>query len=157
MGLRHTRLATAKSIPAWSTSLTRRAVGTPKLAFVDTGVACHLIGRTRGRLNEPGAAAGPIVENLVLMELARQLTWSEERATLYHYRTKNGVEVDAVLQTPDGRVVGIEVKAGSNVRTEDLRGLRQLATVLGDQFVAGYVLYAGQQTLPLDALWRVVP
>ncbi|GGK80965.1 hypothetical protein GCM10012284_13670 [Mangrovihabitans endophyticus] len=155
-----------KSIPAWSSNLTHRAVGTPKLAFVDTGVACHLIGQDAARLGEPGGAAGPIMENFVLMELARQLTWSEERATLHHYRTKDGIEVDAVLATPDGRVVGVEVKAGATVRTEDLRGLRHLAERAGDQFVAGYVLYTGTQTLPfgdkiravpMSSLWRATP
>jgi predicted AAA+ superfamily ATPase len=155
-----------KSIPAWSSGQTHRAVGTPKLAFVDTGVASHLIGQDAGRLAEPGGAAGPLMENFVVMELARQLTWSDTRARLYHYRTKDKVEVDAVLETPDGRVVGVEVKAGATVRTEDLAGLRNLANHLGDRFVAGYVLYTGQQTLPfgdriralpVDALWRLAP
>jgi hypothetical protein len=155
-----------KTIPAWSSNLTRRAVGTPKLAFVDTGVASHLIGQDAARLAEPGGVAGPMMENLVAMELARQLTWSEERGTLYHYRTKDGVEVDAVIETPDGRVIGIEVKAGATVRTEDLSGLRNLAGALGERFVAGFVLYTGPQTLPfddkiravpLDALWRIEP
>jgi predicted AAA+ superfamily ATPase len=155
-----------KTIPAWSSNLTRRAVGTPKLAFVDTGVASHLIGQDAARLAEPGGAAGPMMENLVVMELARQLTWSDEHGTLYHYRTKDGVEVDAVIETPDGRVIGIEVKAGATVRTEDLSGLRSLAGALGERFVAGFVLYTGPQTLPfgdkiravpLDALWRVAP
>jgi predicted AAA+ superfamily ATPase len=95
-----------------------------------------------------------------------QLTWSDERARLFHYRTRDKVEVDAVLETPDGRVVGVEVKAGTTVRTEDLRGLRQLAELLGDRFVAGFVLHTGQQTLPvgqriralpLDALWQLAP
>src|SRR5262245_3651202 len=107
-----------------------------------------------------------MMENFVLIEVARQLSWSEERGTLYQYRTKDGVEVDAVIETPDGRVVGVEVKAGATVRTEDLTGLRGLATLLGERFVAGYVLYTGQQTLPfgdkirampLDALWRFAP
>ena len=155
-----------KTVPAWGANLTRRAVGTPKLAFVDTGVACHLIGQDAARLGEPGGAAGPIMENFVVMELARQLTWSEQRGTLHHYRTKDGVEVDAVIETPDGRVIGIEVKAGATVRTEHLTGLRGLAAALGDRFVAGYILYTGQQTLPfgekiravpLDALWRLTP
>jgi predicted AAA+ superfamily ATPase len=155
-----------KTIPAWSSNLTQRAVGTAKLAFVDTGIACHLIGQDPNSLGEPGGAAGQMMENFVAMELARQLTWSSQRARLYHYRTKDKVEVDVVIETPDGRVVGIEVKAGATVRTEDLTGLRQLAGLLSDRFVAGFVLYTGQQTLPfgdklrampLDALWRLAP
>jgi predicted AAA+ superfamily ATPase len=155
-----------KSIPAWSTSQTARAIGTPKLAFVDTGVACHLLGQDLGRLDSPGGAIGPMMENFVLMELARQLTWSNERARLFHFRTKDQHEVDAVIETADGRIIGIEVKAGATVRAEDMRGLRTLAAAVGDRFVAGYVLYTGQQTLPfgdriravpLDALWRLAP
>jgi predicted AAA+ superfamily ATPase len=155
-----------KSIPAWSTGQTTRAVGTPKLAFVDTGIACHLLGQDVNRLDSPGGAAGSMMENFVLMELARQLTWAEERGRLYHYRTKDNQEVDAVIETADGRIIGVEVKAGATVRAEDLRGLRNLAQVSGDRFVAGYVLYTGQQTLPfgdklravpLDALWQLAP
>ena len=52
-----------------------------------------------------------MIETFVLMELARQLTWCEERARLQHYRTKDRVKVDVVLETPDGRVVAIEVTA----------------------------------------------
>lgn len=155
-----------KQIPAWSASQTQRAIGTPKLAFVDTGIAAHLLGQDATRLGEPDGAAGPMIETFVLMELARQLTWSTERASLYHYRTIDKVEVDAVLETPDGRVVAIEVKAGATVRAEDLAGLRHLRQRLGSRFVAGYVLYTGQQTLPfgdrlraipIDALWSAVP
>jgi predicted AAA+ superfamily ATPase len=155
-----------KQIPAWSSGQTQRAVGAPKLAYVDSGLACHLLGQDAARLGEPDGAAGPMVENFVVMELARQLTWSDERARLYHYRTKDKVEVDAVLESADGRVVAVEVKAGSTVRTEDLTGLRNLAARLGSRFVAGYVLYTGAQTLPfgdrlrampIDALWHVTP
>ncbi len=155
-----------KSIPAWAPGGTHRAVGTPKLAFVDTGIACHLLGQDANRLADPGGAAGPMVENFVVGELSRQLTWSAERGTLYHYRTKDKVEVDVVVETPDGRVVAVEVKAGSTVRAEDVRGLRHLADRVGERFVAGYVLYTGRQTLPfgdriralpLEALWRVAP
>jgi predicted AAA+ superfamily ATPase len=125
-----------------------------------------LLGQDATRLAEPDGAAGPMMETFVLMEVASQLTWSSERARLYHYRTKDRVEVDAVLETQDGRVVAIEVKAGATIRAEDLAGLRHLAQRLGSRFVAGYVLYTGQQTLPfgdrlralpVDALWQCAP
>ncbi|TWG08921.1 hypothetical protein FHU35_111550 [Saccharopolyspora dendranthemae] len=155
-----------KRIPAWSSGHTHRVVSTPKLAFTDTGVVCHLLGQDVNRLAEPGGSAGAVLENFVVMELARQLTWSEERGQLFHYRTKDKVEVDAVIETPDGRVIGVEVKAGSTVRGEDLAGMRHLEKQVGERFVAGYVLYTGQQTLPfgdkvravpMDALWRARP
>lgn len=155
-----------KRIPAWSAGHGHRAVGTPKLAFVDSGIAAHLLGQDVNRLGEPGGASGAMIENFVVMELARQLTWSEERGRLFHYRTKDKLEVDAVIETPDGRVVGVEVKAGATVRAQDLAGLRHLEKHAGDRFVAGYVLYTGRQTLPfgdrlraipMDALWRVAP
>jgi hypothetical protein len=66
-----------KVIPAWTAGGTGRAIGTPKLAFVDSGVVCHLLKQDPTRLAEPTGAAGPMVENFVLMELARQLTRNE--------------------------------------------------------------------------------
>lgn len=155
-----------KSVPAWSPGQQYRAIGTPKLSFVDSGVACHLLGQDAHRLGQPDGAGGAMMENFAVMELARQLTWSQERGRIFHYRTKDKLEVDAVIETPDGRVVGVEVKSGATVRNEDLAGLRNLASHTGDRFVAGFVLYAGQQTLPygeklravpLDALWHVTP
>ncbi len=91
------------------------------------------------------------------MELARQLTWSQQRTELFHYRTKDKVEVDAVLENRQGNVVGIGVKASSTVSPDDFRGLRHLAGRVGDDFVAGIVLYTGTQTLPFGPRLRAVP
>jgi predicted AAA+ superfamily ATPase len=91
------------------------------------------------------------------MELARQLTWSRQRAELFHYRTKDKVEVDAVLENRRGEVVGVEVKASSTVGPDDFRGLRHLAARTGDDFIAGIVLYTGTQTLPFGPKMRAMP
>lgn len=91
------------------------------------------------------------------MELARQLTWCEEEAALFHYRTRDRVEVDAVLENRRGQIVGIEVKAASTVGLDDFRGLRHLSERLGDDFVAGIVLHTGQQTLPFGPKMLAVP
>lgn len=146
-----------KRIPAWSRNLSTRVTGTAKVAMVDSGVAANLLDVDSARLLEPGSPIGPLLEGFVLMELARQLTWSDQRAELHHYRTRDRVEVDAVLENRRGQVVGIEVKASSTVRGEDFRGLRHLAERLGKDLVVGVVLYTGGQTLPFGDRMRAVP
>lgn len=108
-------------------------------------------------LLRPGAPFGLLLESFVLSELARQLTWSEQRADLFHYRDQHQYEVDAVLENRSGQVVGIEVKAASTVRSDDFRGLRRLAERLGEDFIAGVVLYTGDSTLPFGDKMRAMP
>jgi uncharacterized protein len=148
-------------VPAWSAGATARAVGKPKVVFVDSGVAHHL---ADGATVEP--SVGGLMESFVLSELARQLTWCDTRARLYHYRDRDGYEVDAVLEDNAGRVVGIEVKAAETVRAPDFRGLRRLQRRLGDRFHAGLVLYCGAESLsfgdgltclPIATLWNAHP
>ena len=91
------------------------------------------------------------------MELARQLTWSQVRADLYHYRTKDKVEVDIVLENRRGQVVAIEVKAAATVRNEDFAGIRHLGDRIGDDLIAGIVLYTGPETLPFGPRLRAMP
>ena len=146
-----------KRIPAWSRNVSARAIGTPKIAFVDSGVAANLLDADARSLLRPGGQFGPLLEGFVAMEISRQLVWSRTRTELSHYRTKDGTEVDVVLEDRRGRVVGIEVKASSTVRADDFRGLRHLAERLGDEFLAGIVLYTGHQTFPFGPRLRAMP
>jgi len=146
-----------KRIPAWSRNLSRRATSAPKVTMVDSGIAANLLDMDATHLVRPGAPFGALLEGFVLMELSRQLTWSRERVELFHYRTRDQVEVDAVLENRRGQVVGIEVKAASTVRREDFRGLRHLQQRLGSDFVVGVVLYTGPHTLPFGDGLRAIP
>lgn len=146
-----------KRIPAWARNVSARATRTPKLVFVDSAVAANLVGSDSHGLLRPESMFGPLLEAFVLSEIARQLTWSQPRLELSHYRTRDGTEVDAVLEDRRGRVVGVEVKASSTVRADDFRGLRHLQERLGDDFLAGIVLYTGGQTLPFGPGLRAMP
>lgn len=146
-----------RRVPAWSTNHTQRAVGTPKLAVTDSGVCAAVLGLDQARLSDPTAPLGMLLENFVLMELARQLTWAYEPVRLFHYRTRDGVEVDAVLERASGEVVGVEVKSSATIGAQDFRGLRHLRDRVGDRFVAGLLLYTGGQTLPFGDRLRALP
>jgi uncharacterized protein len=73
-----------KRIPAWSRNLSNRAIGTAKLAFVDSGIAANMLGADARSLIRPGGQFGPLLEGFVQMELARQATWSDSRVDLFH-------------------------------------------------------------------------
>ena len=146
-----------KRIPGWSRNLSTRATSAAKVFFVDSGIAANEIGTDARALVRPGGAFGPLLESFVLAEIARQLTWSARPVELCHYRDQSKVEVDAVLEDRQGRVVGIEVKAASAVGPDDFRGLRRLADRLGDDFVVGVVLYTGTATLPFGPRLRAMP
>ena len=64
--------------------------------------------------------------------------------------------MDFVIEDAAGQAVGVEVKAAASVSAGDLAGLKKLATLAGKQFVAGIVLYDGNDTLPIgERLWAV--
>jgi uncharacterized protein len=152
-----------KRVPAWTSSATTRATRQRKLVFVDSGLCAHLAGLSAERLQRDPARGGSLIESFVISEIMRQLTWSNSYARLYHYRTRDGEEVDAVIEHHDGRVVGIEVKASSSVSGDDLRHLRHLRSKAGKNFHIGVLLYTGTEVLPLgdhliaapiDSLWH---
>lgn len=151
-------------LPAWSTNLSQRVVSRPKLALHDTGLAARLINvsATGAGVTANAEVAGHLLEGFVAGELRRQLTWSDSDARLFHYRDRHGAEVDFILETDDGRVAAIEVKASSTVTARDTKWLTQLRDLLGKRFVAGVVLHTGTTTapfgpqvtaVPIDALW----
>lgn len=149
-------------LPAWSVNITSREVKQPKVLIQDTGLMAGLLGLTPHDLEPTSSAVGGLLESFVVGEVHRQLGWSGQRASLFHYRDSRGLEVDLVLEAPDGRVVAIEVKSAATVRSKDLRGLTTLRDRLGERFVGGYVMHTGEHAravgerlvaLPIDALW----
>lgn len=146
-----------RRIPAWSSNATTRAVATPKLLMVDSGLGAHLSGLTPQRVADVTAPVGPLIENFALGEIARQLTWAEEPVRLYHYRDRDGIEIDGVLERASGEVVAVEVKAAETIRPDDFRGLQHLARKLGGRLIGGFVLYAGAETLPFGDRMRALP
>jgi len=146
-----------KRLPAWSRSTTKRATHAPKLAFVDTGIAAMLLGHDQASLTQITSPLGGVLESFAAMEIARQLTWASQTIDLAHYRTRDQVEVDIVLQNRRGQVVGVEVKAAASVANRDFSGLRHLQRHLGDSFLAGVVLYLGPQSLPFGPRLRAMP
>jgi len=137
-----------RRVPSYRRNPARRmAVRMPKLHFVDTGLASHLLGlRTEGRLLTT-PHYGALLETLVFTELAKHAEWADEEVGLHHFRDKRKREVDIVLERPDGRIVGIEVKRSATAGQRDFDGLAALAELAGPAFERGVLVYTGDEVL----------
>ena len=148
-------------LPAWGKSLRARAVATPKLHLVDSGLAARLLRLSAGKLarREPTSLQefGHLFETFVVGEVLKQVSWMEGISGAGHWRTHDGSEVDLVIERDDGGIIGIEVKAGSRVQDRDLAGLRILKGELGDAFVAGAVLHTGPRAYTVEERIHVAP
>jgi len=127
-------------LPPWHTNRLSRLIKTPKLHMGDTGVACALLGLDSESLPRDRTTLGHLLETFVYQEIRREASWGEHDFNLYHYRDKDRVEVDLVLERSGLEVAGVEVKAGASVKPTDFRGLRKLARASGERFRGGVVL-----------------
>lgn len=156
------QLFLVRRLQPWFSSELKRLIKTPKLHFFDSGLLTVLRGQSRQRLHADRRPFGSILESFVHGELLKQASWSEDRVSLFHYRDKDQAEVDFVVESAAGEVIGIEIKAGATVGASDFRGLERLSVASGRRFRLGVVLYDGDRTLsfgggllaaPLSCLW----
>ena len=153
-------------LPAWSANFSTRAVRRPKLHITDTGLAGHLLGIGVDRFNGSEPVLGQIFETCVVNEVLKQITWAEAIVRPFHWRDRNGDEVDLVLERNDGAIVGIECKLANDVDPSDLRRLRRLRDGAGDRFVGGALVHLGDRirsfgdrllSVPVEAVWTTSP
>lgn len=157
------RLFLLERLPPWHSNRISRLIKTPKLHLGDTGLACALLGVDADALASDRSLLGHLLETFVFQELRRQESWSDMGARFFHYRDRDGTEVDVVIEHGTRGLAGVEVKAAATVTERDFRGLSRLRDAVGKRFTAGVVLYDGEAALgfgdrlfavPIQALWQ---
>jgi predicted AAA+ superfamily ATPase len=140
----------------WGRNELGRLVKTPKLHLCDAGLQASLTRLTLDRVVMDKTRFGATLETWVFAELSKAISLSEDGWGIYYYRDSNQVEVDFVLENALREVIGIEVKASASVTMADFKGLKRLQAGIGQQFLAGLVLYDGEHVLPFGpGLWAV--
>jgi uncharacterized protein len=149
------RLYLTAELPGWTVGVSAKASRRPKLHVTDTGLAAGVLSLTAERLATT-AMGGGFLESFVLNELTRQAATIDEALVFAHFRDRSGIEVDIIIERPDGRVVAIEVKSARSVNSRDARGLEFLRQRLGERFTCGILLHTGPLTARLgDRIWAV--
>ncbi len=158
------RVFLIEQLPPWSSNRISRLIKSSKLHITDTGLAAALLGADADTLRKDRVLLGQLLETFVLQELRRQASRGDGDVSFYHFRTKDGVEVDLVLEAVGSNIAGIEIKASASVTKSDFRGLTKLRDAHSDHFTCGVVLYDGESivsfgdrlfAVPLHALWEL--
>ena len=120
-------------VPRWHRSLRKRAVKAAKLHFVDSGVACRLLGIRSPDQLRVHPLRGAVFESWAGSEILKSRVHRGQPADLFHLREDRGLEVDLVAEG-QGEVVGIEVKSGATAAGDFFTGLRQFEERVEDQY-----------------------
>ncbi|HTF05914.1 MAG TPA: ATP-binding protein [Bacteroidia bacterium] len=130
----------------------KRVVKTPKLYFIDTGLACSLLGIRETRELENSHFKGALFENLVVMELQKNILNHGSASRLYFWRDNKGVEIDVLIDTGK-KLIPVEIKSAQTVQESQLKSLLQWSKFSG--ITGGYLFYDGQMELTTSTRVKV--
>lgn len=159
------RLFLLRRLPAWHSNRSKRLVKAPKLHFVDSGLAATLGELETDQWNEERPRFGHLLESFVLQQLIAMADWMPRPPRFYHYRDRDDIEVDIVIESRR-KIWGVEIKTAASVNRDDAKGLLKLAELAGERFQSGIVLHGGEATfflnkeagilaVPISKLWEL--
>lgn len=142
-------------VPPWTSGDYDRAIRSPKWFAADTGTMTALLDWRRDGIIENADRLGKLVETFVYNALAATADVSD-RYRIYHYRDRDKREIDFLVEDDRGRMLGIEVKAGSAVRSDDFRHLDWFRDRFRPDLIP-IVLNTGPEPLSFGKGRRAVP
>lgn len=160
------RLFLTLHVAPWTPNLTKRETGRAKVSIVDSGLTswlCSASAASLTRIPHGMQLLGALTEGFVAGELHAQSGWSQTRYRMFHYRDRNGKEVDFILEADDSQLLAIEIKASRTVTGSHVSGLRFLREQLGPRLTRAVVLAPIDRplsfgddiwALPLSTLWE---
>jgi predicted AAA+ superfamily ATPase len=154
----------AHRLPAWHPNIRRQVVKAPKLHFIDSGLACYLLG-----IREPEQLAlhplrGAIFESWVVSEIYKGCVHSGLQPSLFHYREKRGLEIDLLIEQKEGWDA-VEIKSGATTTEDFFTNLERFPAHLKDAGkklrIRSHVVYGGddsyQRSRAQVISWHDVP
>ncbi|MCU0223980.1 MAG: ATP-binding protein [Acidobacteria bacterium] len=133
----------------------KRQIKSPKLYFLDTGIAAHLAGWSAAEPASRGAMAGALFENLVVTEILKSYRHRGREAPIWYFRDKERHEVD-LLVAEDGLLFPVEAKLTASPGPEDIAGYRALQRA-GAPLGPGAVICLVPDRTPLGRELDAVP
>ena len=144
------------TIHPYQANISKRLVKRPKVYFLDTGLAAHLLGVETADQLLQGMAAGALFETAVLGELHRLFSHRGRRPKIHFFKASVGSEVDFLIE--DGsRFIPVEAKLTATPRPRDAGQIEDLQKTLGGRVGKGLVVCLCEERFPLTRAAEAVP
>lgn len=129
----------------------KRMIKSPKLFFMDVGLAAYLLGIENGTQMSRDPLRGHLVENLVILELMKERLNQGLDPQLYYYRDVQKNEIDVIFKTGH-QLIPIEIKSSKTFHPDFLAKLEFFQNLVGDRAPKGYLIYAGMQEQKIHSI-----
>lgn len=114
-------------VPPFYENFGKRLIKSPKLYFVDSGLACHLLNITSEKMLFSSPFLGAVFEGFVAAEIIKSRVNAGKRKELYYFRDQQGLEVDFLIPRGDRRLILLEAKSTRTLRPQMGVPLKRLA------------------------------
>lgn len=141
-----------KILPAYFNNFKKRLVKTPKLYFVDTGLACSLLSIKKESELEVSHFRGSLVENLVVMEFMKNNANLNLGQQFYFWRDNKGLEIDLVVQSAN-QLMAIEIKSAQTFSSDFIKSLKKFNGLSGE--TGSILIYDGEMEFTSKDLIKV--
>lgn len=132
-------------LPPYHRNFGKRLVKTPKLYFLDTGLAAWLLGVRNADALSTHAQRGPLFESWAVSEYIKSRCNAGVSPALHFWRDQPGNEVDLVIEREDGRIDAVEIKSGQTWSSDWPAALQRWQQFAGDAAGELEVVYGGDQ------------
>jgi hypothetical protein len=154
-------------LPPWHLNISKQVAKAPKLHFLDSGLACYLLGIREPEQLRLHPLRGAIFESWVIAEIYKGQVHRGVPPALFHYRETRGLEIDLLIDQGQ-RFDAIEIKSGATAAPDFFRNLQRfperLRAASEPRPVVNYVVYGGSESqqrsyarlLPWNAVERIL-
>ena len=138
-------------------NIMKRAIKTPKLYFLDTGLAAYLTKWKTSEALEVGAMSGNFFENFVVVEIIKSYYNNGElRPPIYYYRDKDKNEIDLIIEQ-DGLLYPIEIKQSASPNKDMINSFRVLEKIKEREIGEGGIICMYDRLINLNEKNLVIP
>ncbi|MDP2752644.1 MAG: ATP-binding protein [Rhodocyclaceae bacterium] len=144
-------------LPPYHRNFGKRVVKSPKLYFIDVGLACWLLGIRDSNVLALHPLRGALFETLVVSEFLKIRMNAGLPSDLYFWRDNNGLEADLLFEHANQLQI-IEIKSGQTVTPDYIRAGQKSARFAGLEALPPWLIYGGDESYLRSGLrvigWR---